>query len=216
MKKSQTEATVKPVWSASSADAKDRDAAMLEELKEDVKGVQSMMDSIKNEQYETKAEIMVMTKRMDREKKLERLSRMPIRGRARTHSTHSTGACSSSSSNFSGSMTSYSMGTPVKPTCASLRSTPIVMDVMDVAASPLTPILTPDSRDSPAVMLRCPGSGVLRSGVRVRVESDPVLPIPRAAFDPIPLDEVEGKGTPTVSAPCTPRTDGPERPTSRR
>merc|ERR1719426_226147 len=132
MKKSQTEATVKPVWSASSADAKDRDAAMLEvfkdlkqtlaetvnvqkELKEDVKGVQSMMDSIKNEQYETKAEIMVMTKRMDREKKLERLSRMPIRGRARTHSTHSTGACSSS---FSGSMTSYSMGTPVKPTCA--------------------------------------------------------------------------------------------------
>ena len=27
--------------------------------------------------------------------------------------------------------------------------------------------------------------------------------------------EVEGKGTPTVSAPCTPRTDGPERPTSR-
>ena len=29
------------------------------ELKEDVKGVQSMMDSIKNEQYETKAEIMV-------------------------------------------------------------------------------------------------------------------------------------------------------------
>merc|ERR1719248_407549 len=159
MKKSQTEATVKPVWSATAADAKDRDAAMLEvfkdleqtlaetvnvqkELKEDVKGVQSMMDGMKCEQYETKAEIMVMTKRMDREKKLERLSRMPIRGRARTHSTHSTGACSSSSSNFSGSMTSYSMGTPVKPTMGS----PVVMDVMDIAASPLTPILTPDSK----------------------------------------------------------------------
>ena len=34
MKKSQTEATVKPVWSASSADAKDRDAAMLEVFKD--------------------------------------------------------------------------------------------------------------------------------------------------------------------------------------
>merc|ERR1719421_213840 len=122
MKQSQTEAPqpAQPAQPAvrESADldlaVNNRDAALLEvfkelkqaltetvsvqkELREDMKGVHAMMDGMKCEQYETKAEIMVMTKRMDREKKLERLSRMPIRGRARTHSTHSTGACSSSS-----------------------------------------------------------------------------------------------------------------------